>query len=283
MQHDLAKPTWRDLESLVPQDSQFALQLGSGSQSAKWNEETAMTRGAAAHQHQLTWSLRIPFDWLTMNRLFTTFVLQLILVDQCQAIRNLRIASPLQALTIWDPEAKEEAASSRSRFLPRFKAGLEAEAKTRKKLAAKRQQRLQADATSSDWAKRAAAAERQTRESDERIIERAFDEAVQKYDALHEKAQKNPNENKYQFVGIVNPAGSSSSDKPITWYARKKPADANWSLRLIHVNKQAIVKDLFNRGKVDIFAKYENTGDRDPETNQPLVTSKYTVRERSWK
>ena len=91
--------------------------------------------------------------------------------------------------------------------------------------------------------------------------------------------RKGKNPNAYQFVGVVK----RRSDKPISWYARKKPADAKWSVRLVHVNQDAIIKDLFNRGKIDIFAKYKNTGKVDEETNVPVITSKYEVRERSWK
>lgn len=138
---------------------------------------------------------------------------------------------------------------------------------------------MQADATSADWARRAASSDRRTREQEESAVERAFDEAVQHFDSVEPMPTRH-SENDYQFVGIVN---SKASDTPITWYARKKPASAKWSLRLVHVNRQAIIKDLFGRGKVDIFGRYENTGRVNEETNQPIIASKYVVRERSWK
>jgi hypothetical protein len=116
---------------------------------------------------------------------------------------------------------------------------------------------------------------------DERIVESAYDQAVKEFDnAAAMKKFRKKNSNKYQFVGVVN---SSTSKDPITWYARKKPANAKWSVRLVHVNRDAIIKDLFNRGKVDIFAKYDNTRTFDEKTKQPIVSAKYTVRQRSWK
>lgn len=214
-----------------------------------------------------------------MNHLICSLAALLWLVGFVSGVRNLRIASPLQALTIWDADVETEKETHRSRFLSRFRAGLAAEATTRKRLAQQRQSRMQADATSADWARRAASSDRRTREQEESAVERAFDEAVQHFDSVEPMPTRH-SENDYQFVGIVN---SKASDTPITWYARKKPASAKWSLRLVHVNRQAIIKDLFGRGKVDIFGRYENTGRVNEETNQPIIASKYVVRERSWK
>ena len=58
---------------------------------------------------------------------------------------------------------------------------------------------------------------------------------------------------------------------------------AKWLVRLVHVNRGAILKDLFHAGKIDIFARYVNTGTRAEATNQqPVIASNYIVRERSW-
>jgi hypothetical protein len=205
---------------------------------------------------------------------------------QSKAVRNLRIASPLQALTIWDAPIKDEPIKTRrGRFLKRFRAGLEAETAARRTIAERRSQRLQADVTSNDWAAKAASADARMRHKEARYVENAYDEAMRQLDELESKEnaiKRKKDINKYQFVGVVNSA--SAPDKaPITWYARKKPVESNWSVRLIHVNRDAIIKDLFSRAKVDIFARYDNTGERDKETNQPIVLSRYTVRERSWK
>jgi len=215
-----------------------------------------------------------------------TALLLLLTSQSVWAVQKLQIASPLQALTIWDPEVKEQAANKgptrRMRFLPRFRVGLQAEVTARKQLTDHPLTPQQVDAASKDWAIKAASSERKRKGVEERFVERAYDQAVKEFDdeAAMNKFRAKKNSNKYQFVGVVN---SSSSEKPITWYARKKPANAKWSLRLVHVNRDAIIKDLFNRGKVDIFAKYQNTGAIDEKTKQPIVNSKYTVRQRSWK
>jgi hypothetical protein len=200
-------------------------------------------------------------------------------------MRSLRFASPLQSLTIPDPEVKETAKSSREKFMPKFKAGLQAEVATRRALAAQKTKQMQAAAIAGEnWAEEAAASDRNKRKRDERIVERAFDKAMaQAQDASSEvetaPSNKSP-QNSYQFVGVIN---NKVSDKPITWYARKKPANAKWSVRLVHANRDAIIKDLFNRGKVDVFAKYTNSGTVDEETKAPIILKKYSVRERSWK
>jgi hypothetical protein len=198
---------------------------------------------------------------------------------------NLRFASPLQSLTIWDEEVKEEFSTPRSRFLPKFKAGLAAEMETRKALKERNQQALlRLEEQGGDWAKKAAILERRQQRQADQLSEEAFDEAIKSFTSQQKAAlqKDNPkrNPNKYQFVGVVN---KESSSKPVTWYARKKPASAKWSLRLVHVNRDAIIKDLFNRGKVDIFAKYRNTGETDEESNQRVIKTDYIVKERSWR
>lgn len=215
-----------------------------------------------------------------------------------EAVRTLRFASPLTSLTIPDRfEAHDDDGAMnlldtpRKRFLPKWLAGLKAEKEARTEVALNRSRQVSAAAVSGDdWAAKTAAEERQARNAEDKIVEAAFDRAVGAVEetekALKKQAKammKQMPRNKYQFVGVVNRKKTAAPTKPITWYARKKPAKAKWSVRLVHVNQEAIIKDLFNRGKVDIFAKYENTGKRDEETRKPIVTSKYDVRERSWK
>ena len=203
-------------------------------------------------------------------------------IEKCDSAKNLRILSPLKALTIWDPETKDvEATSPRKGFLPVFRARLEAEAEARKELKAKRNQELQASSTSgNEWAQDAALAERRRQQVEERYVEAASDRVAAeaaKMVQMKSKAKKK-NANKYQFVGVVNP---KVSDKPIKWYAREKPSGSKWSVRLVHVDQAAVVTDLFRRGEVDIFAKYKNTGKINKETNTPIIEKEYSVRERS--
>jgi hypothetical protein len=245
--------------------------------------DTAAGGSSLSLPYYLRPRLRRPIDTAMRTICITTTAL-LLLSRSALAVRNLHIVSPLQSLTIWDPEVKEAVmesgvgASFRSRFLPKFRAGLRAEVEARKRLASEAAQ--QVDATSNNWASQAASSERQQRMAKEKIVEQAYDEAVAQFDAKTAMTIQRTNPNKYQFVGVIHP---NDNEKPITWYARKKPATAKWSVRLVHVNRDAILKDLFNRGKIDIFGRYDNTGAKDATTNQPIITSKYFVRERSWK
>ena len=200
-------------------------------------------------------------------------------LDSCRAFHRVRFASPLQSLTIPDPEVQgeEDLNSPRKRFLPKFLAGLGAERQARKEVAAARgRQPYPSDL-------------KERKKQEEAIIEQAYDQAVAGVESVEktlERASKflNKSRNKYQFVGVINrKAAKDPEQKAITWYARKKPSSAKWSVRLVHVNQDAIIKDLFNRGKIDIFAKYKNTGKLDEDTKQPIVKSKYEVRERSWR
>ena len=231
------------------------------------------------------------------------------LIDPIHAAKMIRFASPLQSLTIPDPDLlqqQQDAADNeegpvaltttpRSRFLPRFKVGLQAEVEQRRRLAAQRTLDLQRAAASAaagsgdeDWVQRVTEADRNRRSKEDELVEKAFDKAVSDFDKQQQQQQHQSKKgkpstqsgNSYQFVGVVN---RKAGKKPITWYARPKPSDAKWSVRLVHVNQDAIIKDLFNRGKVDVFAKYRNTGKIEEETNAPIIMGSYEVRERSWK
>lgn len=234
-----------------------------------------------------------------------TLVLQLL--SGVSAVREIRFVSPLQSLTIPDPELLEtvpDASSKgqgaletpRRRFLPRFLAGLRAEDTVRQKLAVGQikvtdDEVEEADISGEDWVGKAKVAQERRKRKEDTLIEAGYDAAIAKYESSAASALTIPkaqNPNKYQFVGLID---KSNPKKPITWHARPKPANAKWSIRLVHVNKDAIVKDLFDRGKIDIFAKYTNTGkmktkgegDAAKPTNIPIVSSKYEARERSWK
>ncbi|GKY97714.1 hypothetical protein MPSEU_000729600 [Mayamaea pseudoterrestris] len=219
-------------------------------------------------------------------RIFTLSTLLASLTTMVVAVRELRIASPLTALTIWDNhQLMEEPPTFRSRFLPRFRAGLSAEAKAAKEAAEKYDtKKTKVSMDRADWAQQVAASDRRMQNAQAKAMERAYDEAVAKYDEIQSNEQNSnasgSSSSKYQFVGVVN---AKEGETPITWYARRKPSTAKWSVRLVHVDRRAIIKDLFNRGKVDLFARYEITGRRSAESKQPMVEAKYTVRERSWK
>jgi len=246
-----------------------------------------------------------------MNHFYSTLLSVLLLAGAASAVKEVQFASPLQSLTIPDPELLENAKSkspdehapqqgaletNRRRFLPRFLTGLKAENTVREQIAMG-QVKLGdeddgIDLGGKDWVGNAQVAQARRRRKEDAVIEKGFDAAMARYDAASaaaaSKASTKQNPNQYQFVGLVD---KSNAKKPISWHARPKPAGAKWSVRLLHVNKDVIVKDLFDRGKIDIFAKYTNTGkmkttkegDVEKPTNIPIVTTKYEVRERSLK
>lgn len=236
--------------------------------------------------------------------------------------RLLQFSSPLQSYTVFDRSAlsSSDRASPRRKFLPRFRAGLAAE-KRAKEVALEEQRRGMFDADDEDeedesirsdggWAEASAAADERRRKAVERRAEAAHDAAVKGHDervsarALRAssvaKAAATPGGGgKYQFVGVVHDGKSSEkSGGDVTWYARKKSRNAKWNVRLVHVNRDAVLRDLFVKGKVDVYGRYVNEGideaafsaadaDGDAEGDRagmkPRIRARYAVRERSWK
>ena len=209
--------------------------------------------------------------------------------------------------------------SFRARFLTKFQKGLQAEVTTRNLLQQQQQPQISSsDGKTSGkgktiqqkkhWATLAALNDQKKHRTREAIVEKAYDDAIQQHEqqevALQHQTrqklvpmkQKNPN--RYQFVGVINShpiiqsrrqkdsgdaaAATQADDVPITWYTRTKPKHAKWTIRLIHVNRAAILKDLYNQKKIDIFAQYQNES-QDDNGGRPMITGQYRVRERSWK
>lgn len=210
-------------------------------------------------------------------------IVLLTLSSRIHAIRNLQFASPLQALTIPEHDDVDDTIppTARARFLQKIQAGLKAEKEVRDKL--QESPPIAVDTSKPDWAQQASVTARRNQSKEERMIEEAFDKAVAPFEEKLKNSKKQTSQqqqqHKYQFIGVIQP----NAEKKIQWYARPKPANSKWSVRLIHVNRDAIVHDLFRRGKIDIFGRYDNTGSIDAETGLPIVRSQYVVRERSWK
>jgi hypothetical protein len=213
------------------------------------------------------------------------------------AVRDLQIVTPLQALTIPDGGFDTVDLSRRQAFLERFRAGVEAEMKV-----LDRKKNLYYDGSTAITAGVSAAAGLDFLSDKE--AERAFEMATSNVAAQQETRRKlqtngfgggggRQKQQQYQFVGVIQPAGDSSSTTSstggggggaaatISWYARPKPKDARWSMRLVHVNREAVIKHLFDQGKVDIYGKYQTVVDA--ETGERKVESKYTVTPRSWR
>ena len=246
----------------------------------------------------------------------------------------LRFASPIQSYTIFDRSALSsssivDAVIPRRRFLPRFRVGLVAERKAREALMEEQRRGIaivddeDEDTNGGGWAEASAAADERRRKAAEARIEAAHDAAVKAYDdkllATTTKSRRSAvpstNDIKFQFVGVVN-YGISNRDNmerggDVTWYARKRPKGSKWNVRLVHVNRDAVLRDLFVKGKVDVFGKYISEGakedaaftaaDASGEDNVAMgnggldaigggggvtktyVKAKYAIKERSWR
>lgn len=237
--------------------------------------------------------------------------------------QTLRFSSPLQSYTIFDKAAlaADGAASPRRRFLPRFRTGLLAERRAREVLMEERRRGIgfgdddDADAGGGEggWADASAAADRRQEKARERRVEAAYDAAVQGHDvrtasqrslraASRSPATSGATSGKYQFVGVVQDGkvGQKAEPAGVTWYARNKPRQSKWNVRLVHVNRDAVLRELFVKGKVDVYGKYVNEGlaatqsaafaaadaagaDEEQLGLKPVVKAHYAVKERSWK
>mmetsp|Transcript_6223 Transcript_6223/g.11415 ORF Transcript_6223/g.11415 Transcript_6223/m.11415 type:complete len:368 (-) Transcript_6223:404-1507(-) len=231
----------------------------------------------------------------------------------------LRFSSPLQTFTLFDKPAlsSPENRPPRLKFLPRFRAGLMAEKQEREKILDEQRRGISHsywnddddDDAGDSWAEHSAQAEERRMKAMEQRVERAHDEAVARYDAkVAERlaARKNggasgkESSGGYQFVGVVadgaSASASSGGNSNVKWYARMKPANSKWSVRLVHVNRDAVLRDLFVKGKVDVFGRYVNEGVREAvavsgggvvgeeqDGMKPIVKGQYSVRERSWR
>jgi len=223
----------------------------------------------------------------------------------------LRFVSPLRTYTVFDPDPASSSSSDaainapRRKFFPRFRAGLAAERREREAIKDELQAELLSEAEGGDnsegygreWAAMEEAKDEVRRGAEEARVERAHDRAVAAYDRRStgraaiasltpSGARAKADGKDLQFVGVINPG--RVADKKVTWYARPKPATSKWSVRLVHVNRDAVLRDMFTAGKIDVFGSYINSGkkvlDRDGEpTLQPALEGKYTVRSRNWR
>ncbi len=225
---------------------------------------------------------------------------------------KLRFTSPIQSFTIFEKSALSslDYASPRKKFLPRFRAGLVAERRAREALLEEQRRGIldfddgqMESGDGAGWAEASAAADERKKKAMEGRVEAAFDAAVKEYDERVAAAKKkvssvSSSSGKYQFVGVVNNGTRNAVNNSVTWFARKKPNNSKWNVRLVHVNRDAVLRDLFVRGKVDVYGKYVNEGldnaafeaaDKSGESiderfaMKPCVMAQYSIKERSWK
>lgn len=241
-------------------------------------------------------------------------------IQQCSA-KPVHFATPLKSLTIRD---KENAATSRENFLFKFRAGIEQEQAVRRQIAQEEKLSRQEEAFSmvsnddddddeddffnsindeqlnnnnNKWAEMSQEKEESYKNKKRKRIRQAFEQGfasgareLEAKNSLAAVGSSPKEDNEYQFVGLVNPSSSSSSSSNnVKWFARKKPQGSNWSVRVINVDKAALLRDLFVSGKIDVYGEYANKGvstggaAAEDESNFPAVKAKYTIKERSWK
>ena len=227
--------------------------------------------------------------------------------------KPLQFTSPIQSYTIFDKaELSTSGVTPRRKFLPRFRAGLIAERRAKEVLMDEQRRGIvgydddEDDIDGGSWAEASAAADERKKKAMDKRVEVAHDTAVSSYDARVAAKKSSPStsatsNSKYQFVGLVNDGKDNkkgNNNNAVQWYARKKPKNSKWNVRLVHVNRDAVLRELFVKGKVDVYGKYINEGidkaafeaaetsgeDTDQQPGmKPLVKAQYTVKERSWK
>lgn len=198
--------------------------------------------------------------------------------------KTVKFLSPLQSLTIFPTDMPST--TPRDKYLRKFDIGLEAEKKAREILLTKEfdDEGLY---QGKGWEQKNAESEKTRLEKEDRFIEDAYDHAIGKLEGnILDQSQKKSSRTKYQFVGIVQQPRRDGNK--VRWYARKRPLKSKWNIRLIHVNRDAILKDLFVNGKIDVFAKYSNTlkpRDKDEEgkatSMRPVIEANYHIKKRS--
>jgi len=198
--------------------------------------------------------------------------------------KTLKFISPLQSLTLFPKEIPTT--TPREEFVPKFKAGLGAEKKAREKVLKDRELDNDAEYVGKGWEKKSEEMETLRSEMEDQFVEKAYDEAIAGFDEVC-PAKVETSGSKLQFVGVVQPL---DAEKKVQWYARKRPSNSKWNVRLLHVNRDVIVRDLFVNGKVDVFSKYANTGKPRDELNEgedpsaprrPLVEAEYNIKKKS--
>lgn len=200
--------------------------------------------------------------------------------------KTLKFISPLQSLTLFPKEIPTT--TPREEFVPKFKAGLGAEKKAREEVLKKNDLLDDPEFVGKGWEKRSEEMESLRSEREDQFVEKSYDEAIAiaGFDEVSPANLQTKGSN-FQFVGVVQPL---DAEKKVQWYARKRPSNSKWNMRLLHVDKGAIMRDMFVHKKIDVFAKYANTGKprdapkegEDPSApRRPLIEAEYNIKKRS--
>jgi len=224
-----------------------------------------------------------------MHHLLLSLSILLVVGNNVIALPKDQFASPLKTFTLFDE--KSTSISPREKYRMKYKAGLAAETKVREEYAQKREDFLEtADKKAAGWENKYMAFERKLKARTDKVAKQAYEKAVKEVETSFKKEPSTLSikSSKYQFVGVID-----KKTNKVKWHARKRRKRTKWSLRIVHVDQGAVIKDLYNRGKVDIFAKYSKgnrpaititkDGDKEETSKAIPIKGEYSVRERSWR
>ena len=82
---------------------------------------------------------------------------------------------------------------------------------------------------------------------------------------------------KYQFVGIINEKSGR-----VEWHCRRAKTSKGFKLRMLQVNKNAMIRDMLLDKSVDVYVTYRNSGKVNPENGKFLIEPKYELKDRRW-
>jgi len=208
------------------------------------------------------------------------------------------MSSPLKTLTIFNNgmgTTSKRFTSARATFLQKFKGGISSQNIARNEMKEEENRRKKREeegsvvlATETEEAEEIGQWEEYSLSKEEEVMrerrskmEEAFEKGFNSVKVGTKSSKKN-GDSAFQIVGVVLP------EQGVKWYARKKPKDAKWNVRLMHVDKAALLRDMFVNGKIDVYAKYENKGrhqssqtEESDEANSVHVEPVYSVRERN--
>jgi len=89
-----------------------------------------------------------------------------------------------------------------------------------------------------------------------------------------------PSRPPFQYVGVIdgNKVKTDSSSNPlsskVTWYKKKTSSSTNpspnpnWLVRVVNVNKAALLRDMLLSRKLDLYVTYTNSGKVHPDSGK---------------
>jgi len=76
-------------------------------------------------------------------------------------------------------------------------------------------------------------------------------------------------------------AGSLANTPLVKWYSRPKPKNADWSVRMVHMDRKAIIYDAYRNRRIDLMAKYGIDDSESSDQGTMVVSPTYRVAPRN--